>query len=142
MNYWPFKRDSAVWREANSRSTNGIPCTLHNVSFIAMLTRACRWALSEGRRIESQSSHPVHLRFILILSLCLCMVLWSLPFWFSDFLVSSVRAICCICLLTPLCSPQSLSPSLSWFYSKTVPECACFHVLFSIIQIKHCMKLT
>lgn len=111
-------------------------------SFIAMLTGA--------RGVESQCSHPVPLRFLLILSLCLCMMLWSLPFRLSDFFISSVRATFSISLLhcfVPLSLPLvplSLSLSPSPFYLKTVPtpEYACLHVSFSIIQIKHCTKFT
>jgi len=78
-----------------------------------MLTWACQWVLYEGRRIESQSSHPVPLRFILVLSLCLYMVLLSLPFRFPDFLISSMPATYSICLLHCFVPPLSLSLSLS-----------------------------
>jgi hypothetical protein len=71
-------------------------------SFFAVFTRICHWSLSWARLIQFTLSHPIYLRFILILWFHLCVGLPSNSFS-SPVCVLHVQPICSLILSLELC---------------------------------------
>jgi hypothetical protein len=66
---------SPFWEAANCAATKKFPEFYGTRKFITVFTRTLHWSLSWARSIQSILSRPISLRYILILSTHLCLVL-------------------------------------------------------------------
>jgi hypothetical protein len=64
-------------KPAVAQLLNDFPTFYGTRRFIIMFKRSCHWSLSSARWIKPMSSHPISLRYILILSCYLCLGLHS-----------------------------------------------------------------
>jgi hypothetical protein len=79
--------------------------------FITVFTRALHWSLSWARSIQSIPSHPISLRFILILSthLRLGLIIGLFPFGFPTNILHAFRFSAFVLHVLPILSSSTWS---------------------------------